>query len=298
MLFLLLNKYLSIVNLLLPQQSGEQYLSGSLAFMLTLCPFIMWVTGRTWGRDFFGGIKTKLSAFRRRLLGIKKQFSSEEDSTEHSHYKTQLITELPKSSNLPSVADMAELLVQALPASDHSEAYMLLVTQLLPKKLARLSSHPNPRQFIEFIYERLAETLQQTRPTKRIQVLRAYLCEIEIRQLYRDSLMLAVARYIKEHPDATDMALDWLASRDASKWLAMSTIDLEDEASLLAKKVERWDQFAKNNHPDIWEQHRLVPFNTRLNLEAAHKGSFHAAMGDLGSFLRAVGYSFKNIYLH
>lgn len=52
------------------------------------------------------------------------------------------------------------------------------------------------------------------------------------------------------------------------------------------------------HHPDVWEEHKLAPFNTRLNLESAYSGSFHAAMGDLGSFLRAVGYSFKHIYLH
>ncbi|MGB0388729.1 MAG: hypothetical protein ACPGWR_28250 [Ardenticatenaceae bacterium] len=38
-----------------------------------------------------------------------------------------MITELPKSDELPSVEEMAKLLVKALPASDRSERYTLLV---------------------------------------------------------------------------------------------------------------------------------------------------------------------------
>ena len=274
------------VNLLIGQYEGQQYLFDSLAFVTALCLFIMWVRFKS--RDFGDDFRTKLSALKKRL----------EFSTSQENDRIQLIDKLPKSEQLPSVTDMAQLLVKALPASDRPEAIRLLVRQLLPKKLAGLSTHPNPRRYVDSVYESYIRALQQTRPSQRIQVLRAYLCASEIRQLYRDSLMLAVARYIKEHPDVTNIALNWLGSRDASRWLAMSTIELEDEASQLWKKVERWDELAKTNHPDVWEQEKLKPFSTLLNLESAASGSFDAAMGELGSFLRAVGSSFEDIHLH
>ncbi|MGB0388728.1 MAG: hypothetical protein ACPGWR_28245 [Ardenticatenaceae bacterium] len=195
-----------------------------------------------------------------------------------------MILDLPKSDELPSFAEMAKLLVKALPASDRSEAYTLLVTQLLPKKWARRPTFLPPRAQSETIFHELAEALQQAPPNRRIHLLRTDLCEIEIKQLSLDSLMLAVARYVKEHPDVTNLAQNWLGSRDLSKWLAMSASELEDETLRRWEQVDKWDELAKANHPEIWEEYKLKPFNVQLNLESALSGSFHAAMGELAIF--------------
>jgi len=77
----------------------------------------------------------------------------------------------------------------------------------------------------------------------------------------------------------------------------MSIPELEDKASQLWEQIDRWDELAQTNHPDIWEQYKLRPFNVQLNLESAYSGSFHVAMGNLASFLDAVGAEFSEIHL-
>jgi len=110
--------------------------------------------------------------------------------------------------------------------------------------------------------------------------------------------MLAIARYMQEHPDATPKyKMYWLDFEELSKWLAMSIPEIDEKALQLWDKIEKWEKSAKKNHPDIWEQYKLTPFNAQLDLESAYSGSFHVAMGDLASFLDAVGAEFEEIRL-
>ncbi len=78
------------------------------------------------GTEIFG--KVLEANYKKRLDLYLTAISKEKETIE-------LIPELPKSDELPSFVDMAQLLVKALPLNDRSEAYTLLVTQLLPKKL-------------------------------------------------------------------------------------------------------------------------------------------------------------------
>ena len=118
-----------------------------------------------------------------------------------------------------------------------------------------------------------------------------------MRELDRDSFTLAVARYMKEHPLVTDIPIRWLDFEQVSKWQAMSTSELQDEASRRLEQLEKWDEFTKANHPDVWEAYRIRYINVWLNLQSAYSGSFPSAMGNMAIFLDAVGASFEEIHL-
>lgn len=271
--------------LLLGQHKYELF--GSFALIAPLSSLFLLITLRN--QDFWQGFRTKLSALKNWL-----SFSAlvkEEETIE-------LIPELPKSDELPSFGQMAELLVKALPASQRSEAYTLLVTQLLPKKWARRPMFLAPRAQYETIFDRLAEALQQAPPTQRLDLLRTDLCEIEIKQLCVDSIMLAIARYMQEHPDATfETRILWLELEQVSNWSALDIADLEQEALQQLEKLAQWEEFAQAKHPDLWEEYKLESFNAQLNFNSAYSGWFHAAMGELAYFLHDAGEEFNEIRL-
>jgi len=209
----------------------------------------------------------------------------------------ELILKRPKEQQLTNLSEMAQLLVIDVPVYDRYQAYTLLTTQILPQKLCTLPTHPEPSRLVKAIYESLADTLQQARPNQRLHALRAVLCDEEIRQLSRESITMAVARYIKDHPDVTEIALNWLDGRDASKWLAMSKAELEAEASQRLEQLERWEKFAQKYHPDVWENYRIRSLHIELSFGAAYSGIFRTAMGSLAYFLDAVGADYDELRL-
>lgn len=240
-----------------------------------------------WDRDFWRSFGSQLK-LKKRLDLYLTAISKEKETIE-------LIAELPKSDELPSFVDMAQLLVKALPLNDRSEAYTLLVTQLLPKKLP--ARRNLARWEFEVVYEDIILLFQKEPSYDRIKVLKKYLFEAEIKELIRNSLALAMARYLKEHPEATNRVQKRDRDR-ASQWQAMSISQLEDKASHLLEEVERWEKFAKAKHPDLWEEYKLKSFNALLNLDSAYSGSFHAAMGDFAIFLKSAGASFEELRVH
>ena len=149
----------------------------------------------------------------------------------------ELILKRPKKQELDILSSKAFLLSENLPFYDRSKAYALLREQILPKKLRKLATHPDPSDYVETVVESLARTLERSRANQRLHALRAVLCDEEIRQLDRDSIRMAVARYIKDHPDVTEIALNWLGGRDASKWLAMSKPELEARHACVPQKL-------------------------------------------------------------
>lgn len=279
-----------IVNPLLDQPFG--HLSGSFVFVASLCFFIILVA--LWDQDFWRTFRNKLSALKKRFFYADQK------------HTLSLIPKLPRSQEalqgpsgeLPSVGDIAELLVKALPASNRSEAYTLLVAELLPKKLAQLPTFLEPLDKIEGIYSEIYDDLQQTRPNQRLQLLRADLCKTEIILLSLDSVMLAIACYMHQYPDATpDTQMYWLDLEELSKWSALDIGDLENEALQRLEELEQWEKLVKSDFPEIWQEQYLEHLKVLLNLRAAYYGEFHTGMGELALFLDAVGASFEEIRL-
>jgi len=240
-----------------------------------------------WERDFWRGFRSQLR-LKERLDFYLSAISKEKETIE-------LIPELPQSDELPSLADMAKLLVKGLPASDRSEAYTLLVTQLLPKELP--ASRNLAGWEFEVVYEDIILLFQKERSYERMNVLKKHLFHSEINELIRNSFTLAVARYLSEHPEATNRVPK--SDRDrASQWQALSISELEDKALQLYSEVERWEKLALGKYPDLWEEYKLNSFNALLNLNSTYSGSFHAAMGDFAIFLKIAGASFEELRVH
>jgi hypothetical protein len=192
---------------------------------------------------------------------------------------------------------MADLLVEALPATGRRAAYALLVEQIFPKRLAGLRDHPNPRRLAELVYEELAEGLRQAEPNERLRALEAAGHRAEIRAQSVDSLALAIARYLRDHPTAASKAGDWLDST-VERWMAMAVDGIKAEASQRLELLDAWERSVKTDFPDVWRAHRLEFLHARLNLQSARSGSFSTAAGSLYDFLTEVGAAVENLDIH
>ena len=106
--------------------------------------------------------------------------------------------------------------------------------------------------------------------------------EDDIREQARTSLVLAVARYLQDHPDAEPRAGVWL---DDDVRAARGR-DIAAEAGERLTRLERWMQDAD---PELLRTRNPDVLRTELNLQAARNGVFATAAGSLFDFLEAVG---------
>ncbi|SRR5712691_4727620 len=110
----------------------------------------------------------------------------------------------------------------------------------------------------------------------------------EIRAQLRASLALAIARYLKEHPDAKERAGSWVRP-DVEEWLDKPVEEIAAEASRRHEALDRWSERAKADAPDLWETRRVDFLHARKNLDSAESGNFQSGAGSLYDFLSDVG---------
>lgn len=257
----------------------------------SLCLLIIFMA--LWERDFWLAQGSQLREWLRRKRVVGLDFYLAAISKEKE--MIEVIPELPKSDKLPSYDDMAKLLVKALPASDRLEAYRLLVWQLLPKELP--ASRNLARWEFDAVYEDIILLFQKKRSYERMSSLKRHLFYHEIRDLMITSYSLAIARYVKEYPEAANR-LDKVDREWVSQWEGMSISELEDKAVQLFSEVERWEKVAEAEYPELWDEYKLRSFNVQLKLQAVYSGSFHVAMGDFAIFLHIVGATFEELRIH
>ena len=95
-------------------------------------------------------------------------------------------------------------------------------------------------------------------------------------ELLPASLSLAVARYLKDHPDAVAKAGAWLDD-DARVWMARSVDEIGAEATEGLEALEEG------------EIDRVDYLQAQLNFQSARSGSFATASGSLTDFLVDMG---------
>jgi hypothetical protein len=188
--------------------------------------------------------------------------------------------------------ELAALLAASLPIADRAKGERLLTQEILPLDLAGLASHPRPRRLQEVVFDRLTATLAGQAPERRLNALRTALLSARLGDLGRQALTLAVARYLRDHPEAhgggrTDAAV--------TRWLAAPPTALETEASRLIDDLKQLGEELQKEHPDLWEDHRLGVVQAELELSSARTGSFEAATGSLADFLTAAGARFRKL---
>jgi hypothetical protein len=106
--------------------------------------------------------------------------------------------------------------------------------------------------------------------------------EDDIREQSRTSLVLAVARYLQQHPDAEARAGVWLDD-DVR---AAQARDIAAEADERLARLRRWTEEAD---PELVRTRNPDVLRTELNLQAARNGVFATAAGSLFDFLESVG---------
>jgi hypothetical protein len=102
------------------------------------------------------------------------------------------------------------------------------------------------------------------------------------------SQSLAVARYLKDHPDAVDGAGIWLDD-EAEAWMAKPTEAIQEEATNGLEALDEWGDEAREEDPDEWEAGRVDFLQAQLNFQSARSGSFATASGSLADFLAEMG---------
>lgn len=207
------------------------------------------------------------------------------------------IPPLPQADRPPSHQEMADLLIESLPESERPEGRALLLERILPSKLSGLAEHPKPRGLAEVVYEDLADELRQANEGQRLEALRAAALRAEVEALAADSLSLAIARYLIDHPQATSTAGDWKTTT-VERWMEKMPEGLQDEATKRLARLDELEQQIKSERPELWEPLRIEFVHTRFNLQSARSGFFGTASGSLYGFLSALGVAVDNFDIH
>jgi hypothetical protein len=194
----------------------------------------------------------------------------------------------PRGEHLLQIPALGNALVQGLREGDRAEALSLLVDRILPVYLQGLSDHPNPRQLARLAYEGMSKTIEGASVDGRLTVIRAAGQHAELRDHVMTSLQLAIARYLKDHPDLVAQASAWV-DPTIEHWAARPVSEIAGEATRRLDRLEAWRERTRAQYPDVWETDRTEYLEAKLALQSARSGSFDTAMGSLREFLRSVG---------
>jgi hypothetical protein len=204
---------------------------------------------------------------------------------------------LPEGDAVPSKEELADRLASALPEGEREEARALLKERILPSALGGLADHPRPRRLTEVFYEDLAERLGAAAPEDRLDALSEAADVAEIRGLSSRALMLAVARYLSDDPNAVPRAGQWLDG-EADRWRQRPAREIAAEASKVLDMLEAWQERVSEGRPNFYETRRMDYMNARLALQSARSGSFRTTSGALHDFLRDVGTPGERLDIH
>lgn len=196
---------------------------------------------------------------------------------------------LPYGDQTPSLEEMAGLLVEALPEQDRDKGRRVLLDKVFPRSLAHLSAFPDPRYLAEWVYEEIADELEGAEPEERLDTLNAFACGAEVRHLDRESLSMAIARYLKDHPADLNTTSVWV-DPTVRDWLVKPLKEISAGAADRLKKLETWALQAQIDFPDVWKMCRLKYQRVHMALTSARTGDFQSASGNLYDFLCDLGF--------
>jgi hypothetical protein len=106
--------------------------------------------------------------------------------------------------------------------------------------------------------------------------------------LLATSLALALARYLKDHPEAAPRAGAW-RDADVESWITAPEEAIRAEATKGLEALDEWRDETREAAPDEWEAGRVEFLQAQLNFQSARSGSFATASGSLADFLGEMG---------
>jgi hypothetical protein len=194
----------------------------------------------------------------------------------------------PIGIGTPSAGKLADRLARALPEGDRDAGRRLLAERILGPRLESAS-----RKTAQRAYEEAAEMLAGAAPGERMERLETLAGAAEMREHAGESIALAVARFLVDHPDAEAGA--WEDER-VRRWRDRGKDAIAAEAMRRLEALESWGERARGT--DLWESRRPEWLATRLTLQGAASGAFGSAAGPLADFLRDVGEPVDELELH
>ncbi|WP_428268682.1 hypothetical protein [Haliangium sp.] len=187
----------------------------------------------------------------------------------------------------PTVEQLAELILAAIPDSDRKAATALLVNRILPVKLAGLDGHPKPERLAAIVHKDLARILSGKPPNMRLHALQVAAVQADIQAIGRDGLNLAITRYLADNPDAehSEQVKPWLKPElDELRALPVDSVIRRSEARI--RSLRGWQERVRGDYPAEWEKQRERYLQVRGWLVAAETGQFDDVSGALDDFLR------------
>jgi hypothetical protein len=118
-----------------------------------------------------------------------------------------------------------------------------------------------------------------------------------ITQLAEQSLGLAIARYMRDHPQTAAAPSAW-QTPDIQQWRALSEPEIAARASDKLAELERWKDRVQAEDQQAWNVDRVRYLHAKLALQSARSGSFETAAGALHDFLREVGANANELDIH
>jgi hypothetical protein len=180
-----------------------------------------------------------------------------------------------------SLTATADELATALPENEREEGSRLIAERILPPALAEA---PGQRGFAERVHARVAERLAATGPEERLGGLRALAGEIEMEDLSRAALALAIARFLHDGHPLPDAAREWVTP-EIERLRDRPLADIEEEAALREEILEAWQRWARAEQPSVWTGYRALALHARFALASSRTGSFETSSGGLHDFL-------------
>ncbi|MCG8417931.1 MAG: hypothetical protein MJE77_08320 [Proteobacteria bacterium] len=193
----------------------------------------------------------------------------------------------PPYDEIPSPQELANHLVCAVPEPDRKAASDLLVSRILPVKLAGIDHHPRPERLSVVVYKELARTLTARPANMRLHALKLVALGAELQRVFREALNLAIARFLIDHTGNLD-------AERLERWLnpavqdlrMLSAEELTEQAVDLEKALKSWKYWVTGDYPTEWPKHRTVCLQTQAMIQSAKTASFDSATGSLLEFLR------------
>ncbi|HET7865674.1 MAG TPA: hypothetical protein VFL86_14825 [Burkholderiaceae bacterium] len=190
----------------------------------------------------------------------------------------------------PSIRQLCDTLLPQLPGEHREEARALLAHRILPAQLRGLPAHPAPRRLTELVSQQILQEVARVPAGERLRVLHGLALGAQIQLLAADSLSLAVARYLLDHPDALSNAKAWV-NAEVQAFLLLPPGGMQARAAEMLAALDSACRQAQEEFPAVWGglQHHWA--HSRLDLESAASGNYAHAAGSLLDFLRSVGHA-------
>lgn len=192
---------------------------------------------------------------------------------------------------VPEPHEMAAKLVLGILEEERNDAYELLVENILPVKLATIDRHPRPQRLTAVVYRELARLLSGKPPNMRLHALRLCAFDVFIHYMERETLSLAITRFVLDRPELNPEALGHWRSVQVTELLVLNAEDISDISERALENVAQWKTGIVDSYPAEWQRYKDIHQRVVHGLLSAATGNFERAGGQLHDFLRERGLS-------